>query len=68
MRGAWFWVLFGVFIAISAAFPWFLIHRKLVLAKRDGSTSAGTLSATDILGIVLIGLPMLAYTFFALSE
>jgi hypothetical protein len=39
-----------------------------VLAKRDASSSAGTLSAPDILGIVLIGLPILAYAFLALGK
>jgi len=68
MRGVWLWVLFGAFIAMGAAFPWFLVHRELVLAKRDASSSAGTLSAPDILGIVLIGLPILAYAFLALSK
>ena len=68
MRGAWLYVLAGVFIAISVAFPAFLIHRERVLAARDGSTSAGTLSGADILGVAVLSLAMLAYTYFALGS
>ena len=68
MRGAWLWVLFGVFVAMGAAFPWFMVHRELVLAKREPSSIGGTLSAADVLGIVLVGIAVLAYTFLALSS
>jgi hypothetical protein len=68
MRGAWLWVLFGVFVAMGAAFPWFMVHRELVLEKRDASSNAGTLAAADIVGIVLVGIAVLAYTFLALSR
>ena len=68
MRGVWLYVLLGVFVAISAAFPAFLIHRERALAARDGSTSAGTLSAADIFGLVLLGLVTLAYVFVALRK
>jgi hypothetical protein len=68
MRGAWLWVLFGVFVAMGAAFPWFMVHRELVLEKWDASGNAGTLSAADIVGIVLVGIAVLAYTFLALSR
>lgn len=68
MRGVWLWVVFGLFIAIGAAFPWFMIHRELALAKRDGSAIAGTLSGTDITGIVAIAIPILVYTVFNLNR
>jgi len=68
MRGAWLWVLFGVFVAMGAAFPWFMVHRELVLERREASSSAGTLSAADIFGIVLVGIAVLAYTFLALGR
>lgn len=67
MRGVWIYVLCGLFIAISAAFPAFLIHREQVLATRDGSTSAGTLSATDIVGLIVLIVAMLGYTVMALG-
>jgi hypothetical protein len=68
MRGVWIYVLVGVLVAISVAFPAFLIHRERALAGRDGSTSAGTLSAMDVLGIAVLGICMLAYTFAALNR
>ena len=68
MRGAWLWVLFGVFVAMGAAFPWFMVHRELVLEKREASGNGGTLSAVDVIGIGLVGTAVLAYTFFALSR
>jgi hypothetical protein len=67
MRGVWLWVLFGVFVAMGAAFPWFMVHRELALEKREASSSAGTLSAADIFGIALVGIAVLAYTYLALS-
>jgi hypothetical protein len=68
MRGAWLWVLLGVFVAMGAAFPWFMVHRELVLERREASSSAGTLSAADIFGVVLVGIAVLAYAFLALSR
>jgi len=68
MRGVWFWVLFGLFIAIGAAFPWFMIHREFVLAKQDGPAIAGTLSGGGVVGITAISILILAYTFFNLSR
>lgn len=68
MRGVWIYVLLGAFVAISAAFPAFMIHRERALAKRDGSTNAGTLSAGDVLGVTVLGLCVLAYMFVALGR
>jgi hypothetical protein len=68
MRGVWIYVLLGVFVAISAAFPAFMIHRERTLARRDGSTGAGTLSAGDALGVAVVGLCTLAYMIIALGR
>ena len=68
MRGAWLWVLFGVFVAMGAAFPWFMVHRELVLEKREASGNGGTLSAVDVIGIGLLGTAVLAYAFLALAR
>ena len=67
MRGVWLWVLFGLFIAVGAPFPWFLIHRERVLARRDGAAPAGTLAMADIVGIGLIAIVILGYTLLALT-
>jgi len=68
MRGAWLWVLFGVFVAMGAAFPWFMVHRELTLGRKAPSSNGGTLSTADVLGIVAVGVAVLAYTFLALSR
>ena len=68
MRGVWIYILLGVFVAISAAFPAFMIHRERALARRDASVSAGSLSAGDVLGVAILGLCMLAYMFIALGR
>ena len=68
MRGAWLWVLFGVFVAMGAAFPWFMVHRELTLGRKTPSSNGGTLSTADVLGIVAVGVAVLAYTFLALSR
>ncbi|WP_139558990.1 DUF2834 domain-containing protein [Methylotetracoccus oryzae] len=65
MRGVWLWILFGIFVAMSAALPWFLVHREILLARSGGGDHAGTLSVGDLVGLLLIGLALLVYTFFA---
>jgi hypothetical protein len=67
MRGIWLYVLASVFVAISIAFPVFLIHRERMLARQDGSTTAGTLSATDLLGLALLAVSILGYTIITLA-
>ena len=68
MRGAWLYVLFGVFVAMGAALPMFLLHRERVLATGGEPIRAGTLSAGELVGLALLGLVVLAYTFLALSR
>lgn len=68
MRGVWIYVLLGAFVAISAAYPAFMIHRERVLAKRDGSSSAGMLSAGDMLGVTVLGVCILMYALIALGR
>jgi hypothetical protein len=41
MRGAWFYVIFGVVIAISFTFPLFLINRERTLSRLDISLPGG---------------------------
>jgi hypothetical protein len=67
MRGVWIYVLASVFIAISAAFPAFLIHRERALAACDGTASAGTLSVVELLALVVLGGVILAYTLISLG-
>ena len=66
MRHVWLYVLASVFIAISAAFPAFLIHRERTLAAREGGASAGTLSPSDLLWLLVVGAAGVGYTLLAL--
>jgi Protein of unknown function DUF2834 len=68
MRGVWIYVLASILIAISAAFPAFLIHRELALAAREGTDRAGRLSHAELLALVVLGGAMLAYTLFSLGR
>ena len=67
MPGVWIYVFLSLFLAIAAAFPFFLIHRERVLEKRDGSSIAGTLTAIDITGLAILGGAILVYAVSALS-
>jgi hypothetical protein len=67
MRSVWLYVLLGVFVAMGAAFPFFLIHRERVLAAREGSAGAGTLAAAELLALAMLGAAFLVYTVTALS-
>jgi hypothetical protein len=67
MKGVWLYVLAGLFIAISAAFPAFLIHRERILARREDSTEAGSLTPADLVGLVVLAVAMVSYTTFSLS-
>ena len=64
--GVWLYILAGALIAISAAFPAFLIHRERALAAKDVANSGGTMKLADVLGLAVLTLTMLAYTVFAL--
>ena len=66
MRHVWLYVLASVFIAISAAFPAFLIHRERTLAAREGGASAGTLGLGDLLWLLVVGSAGVGYTLLAL--
>jgi hypothetical protein len=67
MPGAWLYILAGTFVAISAAFPAFLIHRERVLAAREASSNSGTLTAVDMIGLFVLTVAMLTYTFLSLG-
>jgi len=60
--GVWLYVLFSLLIAVSVAFPVFLINRERALSKRDGSDAAGTLRPWDVLGLALLAVGVCIYT------
>jgi hypothetical protein len=67
MRGVWLYLLFGMFVAISVTVPIFLINRERALAAREASSAAGTLSAFDLGGLVLVTAAIAAYAAITLS-
>jgi uncharacterized protein DUF2834 len=67
MRGVWLYLLFGMLVAISVTVPIFLINRERALAAREPSSTAGTLSAPDIAGLVLVTAAITAYAAITLN-
>lgn len=67
IRFVWLYVFFGFGIAISVTFPLFLIAREMRLAKVETSPSSVKLTATDIAGLAIITVIVLAMCWFILS-
>lgn len=61
MRGVWLYLLFGMLIAISFTVPVFMINRERALAAREAGQPAGTLSALDLVGLVLVAAGIVIY-------
>jgi hypothetical protein len=66
MPGAWWYVLGSLLVAVSVAFPLFMIHRELTLAAHEAESSGGTLHAGDVVGLVALALAFVGYTAYAL--
>ncbi|MDP3738635.1 MAG: DUF2834 domain-containing protein [Hyphomonadaceae bacterium] len=60
----WLYVIFGFIIAISVTFPLFLIARELRLAKHETTATAVRLTVSDIIGLALTTLVVLAFSIF----
>lgn len=60
--GVWLYVVFGFLVAISLAFPLFMIHREVKLAETEPGTAGGTLRPFDAVGLIACAL---AFTIFA---
>jgi len=54
MRGLWVYLIASLLVAVSAAFPVFLIHREFALAKQSDSTSYGSLGVSGVTAIVFL--------------
>ena len=61
MRGVWWYLVFGMLVAISVTVPLFLIHRQSALAARTPGAPAGQLRGADVVGIIVIAAGTLAY-------
>ena len=65
--GVWLYIVIGLLIAISVAFPVFMIHRERKLAAIEPGEAAGSLGSIDGLAISILGLGVVAYAIVALS-
>lgn len=68
MRGIPIYIFLSIFVAIGAAFPFFMVHRERALARLEGTHTAGTLSMAEIVFLVLFGLMILGYTVLTLAR
>ncbi|MEL7450825.1 MAG: DUF2834 domain-containing protein [Pseudomonadota bacterium] len=62
IRWVWLYVVGGLFIAISAAVPLFLIHRELKLGDASPDTPAGTLETADWAGLAVLTIGITAFS------
>ncbi len=67
IRLVWLYVILGFAIAISVTFPLFLVAREMRLAKTDSTPSAVQLTVSDIIGLALTTLVVLAMCGFILA-
>ncbi len=67
VKFVWLYVLLGFGIAISVTFPLFLIAREMRLAKTETTLSAVKLTVTDIAGLALTTVVVLAMCGFILT-
>ena len=66
--GVWIYVVLGLLIAISLFVPLFMIQRERKLAALQPDSSAGSVTAADVVGIALLGIVSMAYAITALSR
>jgi hypothetical protein len=66
VRFVWLYVLLGFAIASSVTYPLFLIARELRLAKLEAAPTALRLSASDVIGLALLTVIVLAMSRFIL--
>lgn len=69
MRGAWIYIVLSIAVAVSVAFPVFLIHRERALAAANRPVpETRSLRAGDVAGLVLIALFAIGYGVVALQR
>ncbi len=67
VRLVWLYILFGFLIAISVTFPLFMIARELRLGPAAKPDTPWSLTATDLIGLVLVATVALSLTWFVLA-
>jgi len=66
VKFVWLYIIFGFIIAISVTFPLFLIAREMRLAKTETTPSEVKPATSDILGLAVTTLVVLAMCGFIL--
>ena len=62
LKWVWAYVLAGALVAVSVAFPLFMLQRERVLASRGEMGTAYELRAGDAIGLLALGAVVVAYT------
>lgn len=66
LRFVWLYILAGLMIAISAAFPAYMIRREFLLAARDPQAHDNGLKTGDIIGLLILAAMTLAFAAWTL--
>ncbi|MGH8461545.1 MAG: DUF2834 domain-containing protein [Stenotrophobium sp.] len=66
LRFVWLYILAGLLIAISVAFPAFMIRREFLLTARDPQPYSSGLKAGDIFGLLILATITLAFAVWTL--
>lgn len=67
VRFVWLYILFGLLIAISVTFPLFMIARELRLGPAAKPDTPWSLTAMDVLGLVLVAAVVLSLSWYVLG-
>jgi hypothetical protein len=67
IRFVWLYILLSFAVAISVMFPLFLVARERALAGR-ATEPAPALGVGDMLGLAVLGLPIVAFAIWTLGQ
>ncbi len=68
LRGVWLYPALFMFVGTSVFVPIFLINRERALAARDNGQVAGTMTRFDVVGLILGGAVIVAYTVISVLQ
>ena len=66
LRCVWLYIAAGLLVAVSVAFPVYMIQRERILAQRGESAQPLALRTGDIAGLVVLGLACAAFALVTL--
>jgi hypothetical protein len=67
VKFVWFYILLGFFVAISVAFPLFMIARERRLGPAAKPDTPWSLTASDLIGLTLVGAVVIGLSWFVLN-